>query len=55
VVEVGAKLRANITKSPLKFLSFLTDYMGVRAGVLSRGVPKIENLRWVFEFGAGVW
>lgn len=55
VVEVGAKLRANITKSPLKFLSFLTDFMGVRAGVLSRGVPNIENLRWVFEFGAGVW
>jgi len=55
VVEVGAKLRANITKSPFKFLSFLTDYMGVRAGVLSRGVPNINNLRWVFEIGAGVW
>jgi len=55
VFEGGVKLRVNITKSPLKFLSFLTDFMGFRAGIKNRGTPKIDSFSYVLEFGAGVW
>ena len=55
VLEGGVKFRVNITKSPLKFLSFLTEFMGFRAGIKNRGVPKIESFSYVLEFGAGVW
>ena len=55
VLETGIKFRVNITKSPLKFLRFLTDYMGFRAGVKNKGFFDIERLTYVLEFGAGVW
>jgi hypothetical protein len=55
VFETGIKFRVNITKSPLKFLSFLTDFMGFRAGIKNTGGFDIEKLTYVFEFGAGVW
>lgn len=55
VMETGLKFRANITKSPLKFLKFLTDFMGIRVGIKNRGFFDINNLTYVFEFGAGVW
>ncbi len=55
VLETGIKFRVNITKSPLKFLSFLTDYMGLRAGVKSKGFFDIDRLTYVIEFGAGVF
>ena len=55
VLETGVKFRVNITKSPLKFLSFLTEFMGFRAGVRNVGAFTINNFRYVLEFGAGVW
>jgi len=55
VLETGFKLRVNITKSPLKFLSFLTEFMGIRAGIKNKGFFDINRLTYVLEFGAGVW
>jgi len=55
VLETGVKFRVNITKSPLKFLSFLTDFMGFRAGIKNKGFFDISKLTYVLEFGAGVW
>jgi hypothetical protein len=55
VMETGLKFRVNITKSPLKFLSFLTEFMGFRAGIKNAGFFDINRLTYVLEFGAGVW
>jgi hypothetical protein len=55
VYETGIKLRGNVKYSPLKFLSVLTEFWGVRLGVKARGFMKIDDLSYVFEFGAGVW
>ena len=55
VMETGLKFRVNITKSPLKFLSFLTEFMGFRAGIKNTGFFDISRLTYVLEFGAGVW
>ncbi len=55
VMETGLKFRANVIFSPLKFLSFLTDFWGVRIGIKNKGFPLIKNLGYVFEVGAGVW
>ena len=55
VLETGVKFRVNITKSPLKFLSFLTEFMGFRAGIKNAGFFDINRLTYVLEFGAGVW
>jgi hypothetical protein len=55
VLETGIKFRVNITKSPLKFLSFLTEFMGLRAGIKNTGFFDINRLTHVLEFGAGVW
>ncbi len=55
VAEAGIKFRVNITKSPLKFLSFLTDFMGLRAGIKNKGFFDIDRMTYVLEFGAGVW
>ncbi len=55
VIETGIKLRANVKFSPLKFLSFLTDYWGIRLGVKNKGFPDINNLQYNIELGAGVW
>jgi hypothetical protein len=55
VLEAGIKFRANITKSPLRFLSFLTEYMGLRAGIKNKGFFDINRLTYVIEIGAGVW
>ncbi len=55
VLETGLKFRANVIFSPLKFLSFLTDFWGLRLGVKNTGFPLIENLNYTVELGAGVW
>jgi hypothetical protein len=55
VFETGLKFRGNVKFSPLKFLSFLTDFLGARIGVKNRGFMKIEELTYLFEIGAGVW
>ncbi len=55
VLETGLKFRANLGHSPLKFLSFLTDFWGVRIGIRNYGFFDIDKLTYVLEFGAGVW
>jgi hypothetical protein len=53
VLETGLKFRAQIGHSPLKFLSVLTDFWGVRIGVKNAGFFDIDRLTYVVEFGAG--
>jgi hypothetical protein len=53
VLETGLKFRAQIGHSPLKFLSVLTDFWGVRFGVKNAGFFDIDRLTYVVEFGAG--
>ncbi|MBK8552750.1 MAG: hypothetical protein IPL53_17465 [Ignavibacteria bacterium] len=55
VFETGIKIRGNVTYSPLKFLSFLSPFWGVRLGVKNTGFMKINDLNYVIEIGAGVW
>ncbi len=55
VFETGIKFRVNLSTSPLKFLGFLTDFWGLRAGIKNKGFFTIEKLSYVLEFGAGVW
>ncbi len=53
--ETGIKFRGQISNSPLKFLTFLTDFWGLRLGIQSKGFVDIDRFAWVIEFGAGVW
>ncbi|MEJ2484002.1 MAG: hypothetical protein P8049_13055 [Gemmatimonadota bacterium] len=53
VLETGLKFRAQIGHSPLKFLSFLTDFWGFRAGIKNYGFFDIDRLTYVLEVGAG--
>lgn len=55
VMETGLKFRANVRFSPLKFLSFLTDFWGVRIGIKNKGFWTINEFSYVFEIGAGAW
>ena len=53
VLETGLKFRAQIGKSPLSFLTFLTEFWGIRAGIKNYGGFDIDRLTYVVEFGAG--
>jgi len=53
VLETGLKFRAQIGSTPLKFLSFFTDFWGVRVGIKNYGFHDIERLTYVLEIGAG--
>jgi len=56
VSESGIKLRFDLLRTPLKFLSKLgTTFWGLRAGIQFRGVWSFDNIGYVFEFGAGSW
>lgn len=55
VTETGVKFRANIGHSPLSFLSKLTDFWGLRAGVKYTGFFNFSRIGYVFEIGAGTW
>ena len=55
VFETGVKFRGNVKYSPLKFLSFLTDFWGLRVGIKNKGFWTIDELDYVLEIGAGVW
>lgn len=55
VFETGVKFRGNVKYSPLKFLSFLTDFWGMRVGIKNKGFWTIDELDYVLEIGAGVW
>ncbi len=54
-MELGLKFRANIRYSPLKFLSVISDFWGVRIGIKNTGFTSINRLNYIFEVGAGVW
>lgn len=53
--ETGIKIRANLSYSPLKFLSFISPFWGVRLGIKNKGFMSIDHLNYIIEFGAGVW
>ena len=55
VFETGIKMRVNVSHSPFKFLTKVTDFWGVRAGIKNNGFFDIDRLRYVFEVGAGTW
>jgi len=53
VLETGVKFRAQLGHSPLKFLTFFTDFWGFRAGIKNYGFFDIDQLTYVLEIGAG--
>jgi hypothetical protein len=55
VLETGIKFRVNLTHSPFKFITAVTDFWGARFGVKNNGFFDINKLRYVIEFGAGTW
>ena len=55
VVESGIKFRVNVTKSPLPFLSWFTEYWGLRMGLQYHNFWDLERINYVFEIGAGVF
>lgn len=55
VAETGIKFRANIKHSPLRFLSKLTDFWGLRIGTQAGGLLRVDRLKYVVEFGAGTF
>ncbi|MDH4212063.1 MAG: hypothetical protein OEV79_11510 [candidate division WOR-3 bacterium] len=55
VLETGVKFRANLAYTPLKFLTKLTDFWGLRLGIKNTGFVNIDKLSYVIEIGAGSW
>jgi hypothetical protein len=52
--ETGVKIRARV---PGKIRPFVLGYnfAGVRVGVQALGIGRLEDIRIVFEIGAGAW
>ncbi len=55
VLETGIKLRFNLFYTPLRFLSKITDFWGIRVGIKNVGAFEINKLVYVLEIGAGIW
>ena len=53
VLETGLKFRTQVGSSPLRFLSVLTEFWGLRLGVKNYGFFDIDRLTYVVEIGAG--
>ena len=53
VLDAGFKFRTQIGQTPLKFLSVLTDFWGLRVGVKNYGFFDIDRFSYVIELGAG--
>jgi len=53
VFDTGLKFRTQVGHSPLKFLSFITDFWGLRVGIKNYGFFDIDRLTYVLEVGAG--
>ena len=53
-VEMGAKFRFR-TVGKLRYLFLGYGFGGIRMGIRVNGIDAIENQRFVFELGAGVW
>lgn len=54
VTEIGVKFRARIP-GKWRILSLGYHFAGIRIGLRSSGLDDIENLRLIFEFGAGIF
>ncbi len=52
-LETGVKFRVNV--EAIKWLSWATDFWGLRAGILNKGFFDIDKLTYVLEVGAGAW
>lgn len=55
VFEQGVKFRVNMSHSPLKFLTKVTDFWGLRFGLKARGLFPVRDWNYVFEVGAGTF
>ena len=55
VFETGVKFRFGLERGPLKFLTKLTDFWGIRLGIKNIGAFNINRLAYVVEIGAGTW
>ncbi len=55
VLETGFKFRTQVGQSPLKFLSFLTDFWGMRVGIKNYGFFDVDRFKYVVEIGAGAF
>ena len=53
--ETGVKFRGNLAHTPLKFMTLLTDFWGLRVGLKYLGFAAVDDLSFVVEVGAGVW
>ena len=52
-MDAGFKFRTQIGQSPLKFLSFITEFWGMRVGIKNYGFFDIDRFKYVVEIGAG--
>ena len=50
-LELGIKFRF---RSPVS-LGLITNFWGFRMGIKNIGAIDIDHMKYVFEFGAGVW
>ena len=55
VLETGVKFRADLSNTPMKFLTKITDFWGLRLGIKSTGFVNVDRLSYVIEVGAGSW
>jgi len=55
MTEVGMKMRFNLGRSPLSFLSALTDFWGVRLGIKNLGIWEWDHIGYAVEIGAGTF
>jgi len=53
--EAGVKLRFDLRPTPLEFLTSLTDFWGLRAGIRYVGFGEFEELGYAVEVGAGTF
>lgn len=53
--EAGVKFRFDVRTTPLKLLTSLTDFWGLRAGIRYVGFGDFEELGYAVEVGAGAF
>jgi hypothetical protein len=53
--EAGIKFRGNVVHSPLSWLGKITEFWGLRIGILYLGGTEFKSIGYVFELGAGAF
>jgi len=53
--EAGIKFRGNVVHSPLRWLGKITEFWGLRIGILYIGGTEFKSIGYVFELGAGAF